>query len=242
VRKDGFLVEWKYGPPRLLIDNKPLDPKAEKMSQASLEFLSKLRYEIELSPDGEFKGLRNFDEIKKVGLKFADEMDRGITKKPGSAPIGDTMRAMIADRTILEAVLMKDIQILLFPLGKSFESKIPFEFEGELPNPFGGQALLTRGVISIKVTDRAKGIAAIQFEQSLSPDSLPIFLESFADWAKLPKPKGDALKNVAANVSDKATYIVDLKTGLPVSVSYSRAITVPGQEKGETHTFSATEK
>lgn len=240
----GYVLEWRYGAPRFL-DASQAKIMARKDMQWISDIAKELRFELQLAPDGQFVQLRNYEQIKPKIDQMVEQVMTAVAQERKADPaemkqVGDMMRGMFASRERVESLMLKDVRLLLFPFGMSLDSDAPLTYQAPLPNPFGGDNLQADGVISLTSLNRKRGIATIELDQKLSPDSVTKIITSMTRRMGKKRPAPEELAKLKADITDKSIYTVDLKTGFASEVKFMRTIFMPGGHRTDKVSFTRT--
>lgn len=240
----GYVLEWRYGSTRFL-DTAQAKVMAQKDMQWVADIAKALRFELQLAPDGQFVQLRNYEQIKPTIDQMVERVMAAVAQERKADPaemkqVGDMMRGMFASRERVENLMLKDVRLLLFPFGMSLDTKAPLTYQAPLPNPFGGEALQAEGKISLTSVNRKRGHATIALDQKLSPDSVPKILSAMAQKMGDNRPPPEELAKLKADITDKSTYTVDLKSGFASKVEFMRTVSLPGGHRADRISFTRT--
>lgn len=240
----GYVLEWRYGETRFL-DASRAQAKAQKDMQWASDIAKALRFELQLAPDGQFVQLSNYEQIKPTIDQMVEHVMVAVARERKADPaemkqVGDMMQGMFASRERVEALILKDVRLLLFPYGMSLDAKTPLTYQAQLPNPFGGENLVADGKISLASVDRKQGLATIRLEQKLSPDSVPKILGAMVQKMGDNRLPAEELAKLKADITDRSTYTVDLKSGLAKRVEFSRSVFLPGGHRIDKISFNRT--
>lgn len=240
----GYVLEWRYGKTRLL---DPAQAKAldQKNMQWIWDFAKELRFELQLAPDGQFVQLKNYEQIKPKIDQMIEHLITLAAQGEKASPaemkqVGDTVRAMLTGRERVESLMLKDVRLLLFPFGMSLDSKSPLTYQAPLANPFGGENLQADGVISLTSLNRKRGIATVNLDQKLSPDSVTKMVTAMTQKMGENRPTPEELAKLKADITDKASYTVNLKSGFASKVEFMRTVYMPGGHRIDKVSFNST--
>lgn len=234
----GYVVEWRFGKPKIAANDAQAADRNVDVARL-LALMQELKYEVELTRAGEFVRLRNFEEVKSI---MEPVMDRMLQQAGGSASpeAQQQMRAaimnMVSSQEQFEAIMLRDLRVLLFPFGKVLDDAQTLRYEDQLPNPFGGAPLKVDATVALH---RKEKRATIRLDQKLAPESIALVLDAFMKaMPALPQPSPEARKDLTADIQDAGRYDLDLTTGAIASASYSRTITAPSGTRVDTITFT----
>lgn len=240
----GYVLEWRYGKTRLL-DSDQAKVLAQKDMQWIWDFAKELRFELQLGPDGQFVQLRNYEQIKPKIDRMIEHMLAMAAQENKSSPdemkqVGDMVRGMFSGRDRVEALMLKDVRLLLFPFGISLDSNAPLTYQAPLANPFGGENLQADGMISLTSLNRKRGIATVSLDQKLSSDSVTKMITAMTQKMGEKRPPPEVLAKLKADITDKASYTVNLKSGFASKVEFMRTVYMPGGHRIDKVSFNST--
>lgn len=239
----GYVLEWRYGDTRVL-DAAQAKALAQKDIQWIWDFARELRFELQLAADGQFVQLRNYEQIKPKIDQMIEHVLVMVAQEKKAGPaemkqVGDMMRDMFAGRERVEALMLKDVLLLLFPFGMSLDTQAPLTYQTPLANPFGGEALQAEGTISLTSIDRKHGIATLGLDQKLSPDSMTRILAALARKMGENRPPPEELAKLKVDITDTSRYTIDLKSGFPSKVEFKRAVFMPDGHRIDKVSFTS---
>lgn len=240
----GYVLEWRYGETRLL-DAAQAKALAQKNMQWIWDLAKELRFELQLAPDGQFVRLHNYEQIKPKIDQMVEHVLALVAQERKASPAemkqaGDMMRGIFAGRERVEALMLKDVRLLLSPFGMSLDPNAPLTYHTPLANPFGGESLQADGVISLTSLNRKRGIATIKLDQKLSPDSMTKIHASMAQKMGDNRLPAAEIAKLKADITDKSIYTIDLKTGFASKVEFMRTIYMPDGHRIDKVSFKST--
>jgi len=207
---EGLTLAWTPGDSS--IDNPQL--ARDPMITAAMDAVRGVSLHLKLSPDGEYNGLSNENEVVSRLQKAADGMMRELMKKlpEDKRSQFQSMMSSVLSPTMLIASATRDAQTYFDMNGATLDVGKPVEVEIQQPNPFGGEpmparlrataasATTTEAVINTTTTYDAAVLVKMtealvaKTGQSLTPEQI----------AKAPPMK----------MADEARYVLDRKLGL----------------------------
>jgi hypothetical protein len=110
----------------------------------------------------------------------------------------------------------------------------PTDYEGELPNPFGGDPFPAVGHYQIDPTEAGAKTAAVHFTLGLDPlksrDLILAWMNEVAQRTGKAPPQG--LDDLPLKGIDETTdYVLDLASTLPTQVTHVRTTLIKGQKR-----------
>lgn len=238
----GYVLEWRYGSSRFLNTDRDTAMGLKDLQWVS-DIMKALRFELQLSPDGQFVQIQNYEQIKPTIDQMVEHVIAAVAQERKTNPaetkqLGDMMRGLFASRERVENLMLKDVRLLLFPFGMSLDTNVPLTYQSPMPNPFGGEALQAEGMISLVSVDRKRGQATIALDQKLSPDSVPKMLSAMVQRMGDNRPPPEVLAKLEADIIDRSTYTVDLESGFANKVEFTRTISLPGGHRADRISFT----
>ncbi len=198
--KAGYRIALGYGRSKV-IEPKNLNAAQERM----VGIADGLHYVLRTDDAGTPEELVNAAEVSETYRKVLGEIRKTLEESGlPEARIKQSL-AMIEPLTRpdrVSATAMKEPNIFFLLTGASFVSRRAVEYDDQLANPLTGKPMATRARMVLKVVDREKGEANLEWSQSPKPGSLPD----------------------GVTMTDKSDYIINLKTGWPRRISYERVI------------------
>jgi hypothetical protein len=234
--KTGFVLAWTWDETRLDDPELASNIVARKM----VNLMNGFRMILDVDPDGAFRGVQNWAELKDKGARLIDTVS-GELKKAGLdeatlAAVRGQVSAMFASREQIDQFATREPQLFFMVMGVEFDSAAPNEMDSELPNPFGGKPFPSRARIALKELDKETGLARVTFQQTVEPaEARRIMEQSLREMAKQvgkPAPDGPLFKDFA--IEDRADFVIDTSTGWIRSLTHTRTSRVDAGFQQET--------
>ena len=177
---EGFVLAWEIGETLFSLSTDNL-PRLDELQE-----LSMLRIVYEAEPTGEYRRIRNLDEL-------ARQMDEIIDLLVEIGGMGSddakTTREILSDDQVLETIFTQDILLLHSLYGSSIDTAEPTIGETLQENPFGGEPFPATITVEIVTTQDAFGCVVALF--TVAPDPEHFFaaiLDAFGSTARQPSP------------------------------------------------------
>lgn len=234
--KTGFVLAWTWGETR--IDDPDLASNLAARKMANL--MNGVRMILDVDPDGAFRGVQNWEELKEKGTRLMDAMKDEL-KKAGidettSAAIRAQASALFASKEQIDQFVTREPQLFFMVMGAEFDGDTPNEMDSELPNPFGGEPFPSRARVALKGIDKEAGLARVTFQQTVEPNAARRIMErSLRDMAKRlgkPAPDGPLVKDLV--IEDSAEFAIEISTGWIQSLTHTRMSKVDAGFQRET--------
>lgn len=192
---------------------------------------------FELSPDCELVGLKNFKQIKPL---MTETIDKTLAVMNGSpqekAKLRQAVATMLGSRKMIEQICSKEITLLLALGGLELNVEGATEFDYQLPTPFGEGVIPAKLVVKVTDLDRAAGRVTVTMNTKMDPKkaakAMLALMQTMA--RKMGKPAPTERDVPEMDVRDVSTYVVDLKTNLPLSAEHTRTAAVGRNKRVDT--------
>lgn len=197
--------------------------------------------ELVVDTNGAVQHVRNWEEVKAslskvirvlVGRLQEDGAPKALTAKVEA----QVTQAFSTEQSIRSAV-MRELHLLFVPLGHSYSSKAPYEYLTELPLLLGGGAVQAKGRFELTALD-ANGLATIRWTQVADPQSLAkVTAEAIAQMGG--SEAGRAVAPTPMTLTDTGEFVVDTRSGWPVTLTHTRKVESGPNAKTDTTSFQA---
>ena len=192
---------------------------------------------FELSPECELLGLKNFEQIRPLMTKAIDKILAAMSKSPQeTAKLRQGMATMLGSRKMIEQICSKEITLLLALARLELDGEGANEFDYQLPTPFGEGVIPAKLVVKVTDLDRAAGRATVTMNTKMDPKKAAKAMLALmqAMTRKMGKPAPTEKDIPEMEIRDKSTYVVDLKTNLPLSAEHTRTVAVDRKKRVDT--------
>ncbi len=184
-------------------------------------------------------GLVNPGQISEFYEKSIERVLTSIDAQAASPQLADKIRANLAPLLSDDYAAARALdlpRLLHFFSGLELAAGRTYSRDSVMNLPPSADALPSTLDYELKWFDRAAGVAWLSWRQSVDPQraagAMRAYIETLAAQSGRAPPEGFDLG--AIDVSDGADYEIDLATGFPRQVSYTRKVTLFG--------FTQTEK
>jgi hypothetical protein len=196
---------------------------------------------FELSRQYEMIGLKNLDQIRPVMIKAIDkalaDMKRSDDDK---AKLRKAVTTMLSTRKAIEEIYSNQIMLLMGLAKIEIEGAIDDKPQGQgdtqLPMPFGDGAIPAK--LSTKVTkvDRSAKRATVTVDTIMDPEKAAkaVFaaIQAMARKTNRPVPAKKDIPKI--DMKDLRTYVVDLKTNIPLEAWHTRTTFLGKKQQTDT--------
>ena len=192
---------------------------------------------FELSPECELLGLKNFEQIKPLMTRMIDKTLAVMKSSPQEkAKLRQAVSTMLGSRKMIEQICSKETKLLLALAGLELNGEGATEFDCQLPMPVGGGVIPAKLVVKVTDLDRASGRATVTMNTKMDPKkaakAMLALMQAMARKTGKPAPAERDLPEM--NIRDKSTYVVDLKTNLPLSAEHTRTAAIGRNKRVDT--------
>jgi hypothetical protein len=230
--KKGYVFVWTYGESKL--EGEAASEKAAPGRTALLKKLLELQkgFRLEMQTDESILpvALVNRETVLESWKRVMDETKRFATASGVPPAVLSSVEELSQPDSVVMSAL-KEARTFYLGCALALDEGVPSEYEDQLPNPFGGEPFPAKGYLLLKEVRRNTDEAVIQWSQEIEPvKAKAILLETMkklAAGAGQPPPKDSELP--AMKIDDSATFVMDLKTGWPKTVTSARTVTTSGQ-------------
>ena len=225
--KSGYVISWRYG--RSLISGTATSPSIEALQ----DLMDNLEYVIELEPDGRFKSLRNWQQVRDKTAKLIDQMfpsDKSADAASKSA--AEQIKALFATKNNVESYLLREVQLFFMFYGQRLNPNEELEYDDLLPNPLGGPPFPAKARIKVLSVDKNK--ASLRYTLNFDREkSGKIIADSLAALAKRMGKDSGELTELASTleISDEAQLLFDIKSKWPIRLTHERRIKLQGRSR-----------
>ena len=229
---EGFVVRWTSGRPD--IDTRGVAP------QPILEHLVRLTagigLELVIDADGTPTGVRNAAEVRRKMKRIGTSLRRELSEQEAPAELIDGLIAQLAQTYESEQAILdhvgKSASVYFLPLGWRFEPGVPIEYEAQIPSPAGG-SLPSQGSLSLDSYDADTGMARVTWTQSIdrerAGDAIRAIVDAIQGDGEMSPDLSAAIDEV--DISDRANYVIDMRSGWVVDMTHERSVRMPGAER-----------
>lgn len=221
--EEGFVIRWTYGRTQFYGEVAKPNPLAIKMAN----LVENMHLDLRTDPNGTVVGLQNLDEVvshyrvaTQAVIRWMKDMGASDTE------VRQLWKAItpLKDPVTVEPLALNEPGLFLLPSGGSFRLGTPQEYEDQLPNPLGGESFPSKAYFLLQEVNPQENLAFIEWKQIVDPEKAArIMLETMKAMARrmnAPVPTEEGLPDIS--IEDVAHYVIDTKTGWPLSVTHQR--------------------
>lgn len=223
---DGSLIVWTYGPATIETAG---DPRAGRLASEIGKLIDGQIVEYRTSRSGEVTGIGNPDQLSSFYEKAIERVLASITAQADDPQVVDIIRANLAPLMSGDYAAARALdlpKLMHFFSGLELAAGQTYSRDSVMSLPPSADALPSTLEYELKWFDRAAGVAWLNWRQSVDPQraagAIRVYIETLAAQAGRSLPEGFDIG--AINVSDSADYEIDLATGFPKQVIYTRKI------------------
>ena len=235
VSDDGALFELTYGAAKTKTAG---DANASQLANELGKLIEGQVVAYRTDQTGEVTTLVNPGELVAFYRKAIDKVVNQIGSEGADPQLVGQIRAnldplLAEDNAATQALELP--RLLHFFTGRELEVGKAYHEVGAMRLPPSADALPSTVDYSLKWFDRSAGIAWLRWHESVDPQrtasAMKDYIRKLAAQAEQPVPDDFKLGDVDA--SDSADYEIDLATGLPRQVIYTRNIKLLGYSQTE---------
>ena len=196
---------------------------------------------FEFSPDYGLIGLKNLKQIKPLLFKTIDKVLEDSKGSPQEkANLRQAFTPMLSSPNGIQQIFGKEITLLLglaqLELEGDLDKNAGSEADCELPMPFGGGVIPAKIAMNVTNVDRSAQRATVTINTKMDPEKTAqaVLAAIRTISKKMGKPAPTERDIPKVDIKDIRTYVVDLKTNLPLSVDHSRTSVMGPGKRTET--------
>jgi hypothetical protein len=243
---DGYLVGWTAGKTKF---DSPSQAEHSLLGQV-VNLMNGLQIILEIDSHGAIRGVQNWKELKAAALKSLEALaaTEDLQKEKPDKALMSSLRAqwesMLATKDQVEELCTREAQVYFMVLGRGYTRTEPFEYEGLLPNPLGGDAFPTHARMALKTFDKQAGRAVITWSQTADPQQVARILDSMIKEmrVRLGKEPLEGAFPKAISMEDHAEIVVDVATGWVKTLAHARSVNFGTRAQVDTTSMIRTTK
>jgi hypothetical protein len=220
----GWVMRWTYGHTSVIEGAGKDKDYAEHM--ASLN--EGMHLDVRLARNGTVEGLADPQALQRHYARMLQEAEKGLLEQGMNTRVVAEMMKDASERVLgpgFERSALVEVELLHRCLSVPLVPGKKTEYEGELPNPFGGDPFPALGNYTLDAPDAAAKQAAVHFTLAIDPqktrDLILAWLTEIAKKNGKPPPQGP--DDLPLKGLDETTfYLLDLENGLPKNVEHVR--------------------
>lgn len=233
---DGARIEWTFGPATVKTAG---SPQAGRLASELGKLIDGQKVEYQTNRKGEVTGLSNPAQLTAFYEKSIDRVLGDIDAQSADPKLADDIRANMAPLLSQDYAAARALdlpRLLHFFSGLELAAGKKYSRAGVMSLPPSVDALPSTVNYELKWFDRTAGVAWMSWRQSVDPEQAAGAVRSYLEnlIADSGQPVPETFDIGAIGVSDSADYEIDLATGFPRQVIYTRKVELFG--------FSQTEK
>lgn len=218
ARPTGYVISWRYGRTESAVAS-----DAGEVAEKLLQKVDGFEYIVELDRSGEFKALRNWQEVRDKTLALFDQLLPASTASPAEQSAVAQIRNLFTTREGVSNFLLREVQLFFMLYGWRFEQGESETYDEQLPNPLGGPPLPAKATITAKKVDQQAAVLhyTLEFDRDKAGK---ILADSLAALAKRMNKPTDELATIATSleVNDEAELSFDVRSRWPLKLWHER--------------------
>jgi hypothetical protein len=224
----GWVVRWTFGHTSVIEGAGKDKDYAERM--ASLN--EGMRLDVRLSPAGAVDGLADPQALQRHYSRMLQEVEKGLLEQGLQTPVVAQMMRDMTERVLgpgFERASLVEVELLHRCLSVPLVPGKKTEYEGELPNPFGGDPFPAVGTYQLDAPDIQKKEASVHFTLAVDPVKTRALIEAWMNElaARSGQPPPKAADDLPLKgLGETTDYLLDLGLGLPCNVEHVRTTLV----------------
>ena len=235
-RGGGVLIEWTFGPATVKTAG---DPKAGRLASELGKLIEGQRIEYYTNQSGKVTQLNNPSQLLSFYEKSLDRILNGIDAQSADPQLVNDIRANVAPLLSQDYAAERALdlpKLLHFFSGLELAAGKTYSRASVMSLPPSADALASTLDYELKWSDPAAGVAWLSWRQSVDPERAAEAVKAYIETlvAQSGQPAVGEYEIGAIDVSDGADYEIDLATGFPKQVIYTRKVELFG--------FTQTEK
>lgn len=236
---EGYLLDYRCGEVRIEGGAASTNALAQKLVTA----LTDLPMRFQVTMRGAVVRLLNWKDVQDRIRAASDALLQELARHGAPPAALDVARsqaeALVADEARVTALAARDLQILLFVLGRAYTPGAPVQYEDSAQSPLGGDPIPMRGELVLEVAPVA-GVAQIHWTQRVDPDKAQAVIA--ANVRKLTAQLGERAPDPSVfaglAIDDDATFEIDVASGWPRSIEHSRSLRLASTGQVDTVRFT----
>jgi hypothetical protein len=227
--KEGYTIEW--------VNKNYQSPTGDPNIKAMNVLYKGLKFLYKTDETGAFKELVNWEDVRDFYINLAAF---SIPKNNDTAREAfNKTKAMFQSREVVEASLIKEVQLLHIPYGYEF-STTGQNAQTTLPNVFGGNPI--PAIQTIRISELKPGTGSFQIAMTQEIDKLNAtsFVKDIIKMFGTPDPKtSEEIDSVLSNfeITDTRAFTVQVNSGWMSKVVYKQMAKADAMKQTETYTI-----
>lgn len=232
--ENSYTIKWKYEND---IENTYKIPE-NLLDRFSKYKITEITYKT--SEVGDFIEILNWKELgETMNSMFNDIIEvlgkEDENKKEALKRTLQPFKEIYSSQQGVEQLVLKELQLIHFPMGIEFDITEPMFYDQELPNMFGGKPIKAKTKLYFEAVDFDKSFCKVQQEMSLDPEDTRAILKQALNKMNLgDKGMQKALNAAVFEINDRNTYEYYYNPGVPHKIETEReTIFNLGKENGK---------
>lgn len=214
-----------------------------EMSTGTMNELRKLGANIPVlySVDemGAFAELKNKAQIKELTTKAMDIAFKELPKDSATEQRIAAMKSMFLADGVLEALMLRDVQVFHSPYSGSYSLGKPQVYAIEWPNLWGTDPIPAQMTVKVVKFQPQKDLAELDISSKIDPKKAVKLIKAVFDQLGTEPEKGKMPNQL--DITEHSKYVVELSTGWLKSLKYVKTAKFMGQTQIETYEFKRVE-
>ncbi|MGE0471127.1 MAG: hypothetical protein AB7L09_14260 [Nitrospira sp.] len=238
VSTQGYLVGWTVGATTF-----DVPAPSESVLRQVVGLMQGVQIVLQIDPRGAITGVHNWEVLRSEMLRNLD----GLLAKRSDSQRGQpdqgimtNLRAqwdtMFSTKAQVEQVCTRDAQLYFRILGRTYTWDQPYEYQGFLENPLGGDPFPTRADIVLKSFNRRSEHAVLHWNQSADREQTDRIMRSLVKDLAARKGKHVPEKGFlqAVGLENHAEIEVDVGTGWVSKLTETKSVTLGTRAQTDT--------
>jgi hypothetical protein len=229
---EGFVIEWTY-------KNFKSAEVEDSLTGSMNEIMEGLTIKYKIDDVGAFSELLNWEEVRDYAFKSIDKIAKA---KPNGITFNNALKQtknMFQSRENIEAVLIKEIQLLHTPYGVEYNLKGDI-IETELPNISGGKPFPAKITIKLNEINIKENYCKVSLIQIIDKGKAGAIIIDFIKKMTLADSQKNMMKNKRIEqmeISDVNEFTYSISSGWIVKLLYQRTADILDTKQIEKYQF-----
>lgn len=225
----SFLVRWRNEEFELPTQNIEVKGFLERMQSFSKDLI----LDIEFDRDGNLIELKNWREVQNQYKKMTElllDYFRPHLSLSGFSALSDKYRTMYETKEALQATVLKEPMMYLFPWGKSIATDHPTRYSIAMQKDRNGNPLPFLIEVSLHNYQSDAPDINIITQTEYDPDQLGHAMDEFLQNFRHETKDITPITELAISVKEEGRYCIERKTGWIVHAEYIKTIQIDGRK------------
>lgn len=214
--KDSYTIQWTYTKTNIAPNDNSVDNQLKRS-------IKNLKFVYKISDAGAFISLLNYEELKSKVNQAFDTLLLTLGGTQTQVQLKQSRQSILTPLGI-QTVLMKDIMVFHFVLGKQYETDKAQEGAIKIPSMFGGEPYSAIERVEIPVVNKQSNIGIIKTSKRVNDPKLISDIKGFLKSAASDNNEstiGD-IKSSDVDFTEATYHEVNLSKGLPLKSVLTR--------------------